>query len=229
VQIATSEQLKSLKFNPFDLTKVWPHKDYPLIEIGVLELNKNVRNYFAEVEQATFSPSSFVPGIGPSPDKMLQARLMAYADAHHYRVGVNDSKLYVNAPRCPAHNYQRDGKMSGIHLDVAEESNQSATPNFYPNDQTENGAPQPMPEYKEPAYQLEDKALVDYYNTEHEDNFTQAGNLFRIMSDDQKDQLASNIAAGLKQANESIQKRMLEQFEKADPDYMARVKAAQTI
>lgn len=220
LQIATSEQLAAFPFNPFDLTKVWPHGDFPLMDIGILELNKNVTNYFAQVEQATFAPSNFVPGIGASPDKMLQARLFAYTDAHHYRVGVNDGRLSVNAPRCPAHNYQRDGKMADIHV---HHSDQECDVNFYPNDRAKEGAPQPFPAAKEPPFVLPNNAIMDYYNTENEDNFTQAGNLFRLMSDSQKDQLASNIAAGLQFANKSIQQRMLVQFEQADVDYRRRV------
>src|SRR5207302_8245250 len=98
-------------YNPFDLTKVWPHKDYPLIEVGVLELNRNPENYFAEVEQAALSPANIVPGISHSPDKMLQFRIFSYADAHRYRLGINHDSLPVNKARCPVHNYHRDGAM----------------------------------------------------------------------------------------------------------------------
>ena len=112
VQVMTEEQAKTFQWNPFDLTKVWPHNEYPLMEIGVLELNRNPENYFAEVEQAAFSPSVFVPGIGPSPDKVLQARLMSYPDAQRYRIGTNYQQLPVNQPRCPVMHHQRDGALS---------------------------------------------------------------------------------------------------------------------
>jgi catalase len=112
VQIMTEEQARNYRWNPFDLTKVWAHSDFPLLEIGILELNRNPQNYFAEIEQAAFSPSAVVPGIGFSPDKVLQARLMSYPDAQRYRVGTNYHQLPVNQPRCPVMHYQRDGAMS---------------------------------------------------------------------------------------------------------------------
>ncbi|QGQ19570.1 catalase [Cellulomonas sp. JZ18] len=110
VQVMPYEDAKTYRFNPFDLTKVWPHADYPLIEVGVMELNRNPENYFAQIEQATFAPSNFVPGIGPSPDKMLLARIFSYADAHRYRVGTNHAQLPVNAPKSEVHSYSKDGQ-----------------------------------------------------------------------------------------------------------------------
>ena len=109
VQVMPYEDAKAYRFNPFDLTKVWPHADYPLIEVGVMELNRNPENYFAQIEQATFAPSNFVPGIAASPDKMLLARIFSYADAHRYRVGTNHAQLPVNAPKSPVHSYSKDG------------------------------------------------------------------------------------------------------------------------
>jgi catalase len=111
VQIMPETDAGKHWYNPFDLTKVWPHKDYPLIEVGILELNRNPENYFAEVEQAALAPSNIVPGVGHSPDKMLQARIFSYADAHRYRVGINADQLPVNRPRCPVHTYHAGGAM----------------------------------------------------------------------------------------------------------------------
>ena len=109
IQVMTEEQAAALPYHPFDLTKVWFKKDAPLIEVGVLELNRNPDNYFAEVEQAAFNPAHVVPGIGFSPDRMLQGRLFSYGDAQRYRLGVNHHQIPVNAPRCPYHSYHRDG------------------------------------------------------------------------------------------------------------------------
>ncbi len=226
VQIMTEEQAKTYHINPFDLTKTWPYADFPLIEIGQMELNRNVENYFAETEQAAFSPSNLVPGVGASPDKMLQARLMAYPDAHRYRVGANFQQLPVNAPRCPVHHYQRDGAMAGMPPAFGAENNQGGGVNFYPNDRLNEGAPAPVPEAAEPPMPILGEAWVKAYDTQDEDNFTQAGQLFRIMSEDQKNQLANNIAGGLSQATASVQERMLAQFSAADADYGARVKNA---
>ncbi|MCX7122138.1 MAG: catalase [Gammaproteobacteria bacterium] len=217
IQVMTMEQAKTYHINPFDLTKVWPHGEVPLMEVGILELNRNVTNYFAEVEQAAFAPSNLVPGVGVSPDKMLQARLLAYQDAHRYRIGVNHAQLPINAPRCPVHHYQRDGAMA---------RDATAEVNFYPNDRTAQGAPAPVPEMAEPPLPILGDAWVKAYDTQNEDNFSQAGALFRLMSDDQKNQLAHNIAEGLKQANPSIQERMLAQCQAADSDYAARVQHA---
>ncbi len=228
VQIMTEPEARNYAINPFDLTKVWPHADFPLIEIGQLELNRNVANYFAETEQATFSPGNFVPGINASPDKMLQARMLAYPDAHRYRVGVNASQLPVNSPRCPFHHYQRDGTMAGMPPAFGSDNNQGSGVNFYPNDRTTDGAPAPVPEVAEPPMPILGKAWIKAYDTQQGDNFTQAGTLYRLMSDNQKNQLAGNIADGLIHATASVQQRMLAQFGEADPDYAARVQQAMT-
>ena len=211
VQIMSEAQARDFPVNPFDVTKVWPHELVPIQEIGKLELNRNVENYFAETEQAAFAPSNFVPGIGPSPDKMLQARLMAYQDAHRYRVGVNHNQIPVNAPRCPFHTYQRDGAMA---------SGQDGAQNFYPNDQA--GLPAPDPGVSPPPLRL-DEAWVKTYSQDDEDYYEQAGNLYRIMSEGEKDRLAATIAGGLSLATGSVQRRVLEFIARADGDYCERV------
>ncbi|MCB5205930.1 catalase [Methylovorus mays] len=227
LQIMSEAEAKGYHINPFDLTKIWPHKDFPLIEIGQLELNRNVRNYFAETEQAAFAPSNLVPGVGASPDKMLQARLLAYQDAHRYRVGVNANQLPVNAPRCPVNHYQRDGAMAGMGCPAHGHENVFlGSPNFYPNDRAAEGAPVPAAEFAPPPMPVLEQAWIGYHDQSQEDYYTQAGDLFRLMNDDQKQQLFNNIAGGLSQANADIQARVLAQFEKADPAYAAGVKKA---
>ena len=235
VQIMTEEEAKNYHINPFDLTKVWPYADFPVIEIGKLELNKNVNNYFAETEQAAFAPSNFVPGINASPDKMLQARLLAYQDAHRYRVGANVNQIPINAPKCPVNHYQRDGAFAGMGCPVGHGSgnasygSQAATvnaSNFYPNDRASEGAPVPAPHVAVPPMPILEDAWIKPYSQDDEDYASQAGNLFRIMRDSQKAQLFGNIAGGLSTANPSIQARMLAQFAKADPAYAEGVKNA---
>ena len=220
VQIMTEEQARTYKINPFDLTKVWPHADFPLIEVGQLELSRNVQNYFAETEQACFAPSNLVPGIGASPDKMLQGRLMAYQDAHRYRVGANANQLPVNAAKCPVNHYQRDGAMAGMCPAHNNMSIQTSGVNFYPNDQINQGAAAPQPAVAEPNMPILETAWIGRFDvTEDEDHYSQAGDLFRLMNDSQQQQLTQTIAAGLSQANKSIQNRMLVQFAKADSNY----------
>lgn len=219
VQILTEEEARNFPVNPFDLTKVWPHDVAPLQEIGRLELNRNVENYFAETEQAAFAPSNLVPGICASPDKMLQARLIAYQDAQRYRVGVNHNQLPVNAPRCPVHHYQRDGSMAGMTGD-----NQGPEVNFYPNDRTE--APAPNAGTAPPPLPLIEDAWIRPYSQDDDDYYEQAGNLFRIFADDEKARLAATIADGLSQAESSVQERMLGFLAKADPEYAQRVRDA---
>ncbi len=224
VQILSEKDATSFPINPFDLTKVWPHDVVPLQEIGRLELNRNVDNYFAETEQATFAPSNFVPGIGASPDKMLQARLFAYQDAHRYRVGVNHNQIPVNSPRCPVHHYQRDGAMAGLAATTEAASNQGSGVNFYPNDRSES--PTPSTDYAPPPLPLLEDAWVRPYNQDEEDYFAQAGDLYRILSEDERARLAATIAGGLIQAKTSVQNRMLEYFSRAHPDYGNRVREA---
>lgn len=220
VQVMTEAQAQAAEFNPFDVTKVWPHEDFPLIEVGKLELNRNVDNYFAETEQSAFSPSNVVPGVGVSPDRMLQARLFAYPDAHRYRLGANYQDIPVNAATGGAKNYQRDGHFAGVGRPA------DGSVNFYPNDQASQGAPVPVPEAAEPPFPTEAEAALTWYDNRFDDNFTQAGNLFRIMSADQQQQLFDNVAGGLAQASESVQQRMLEQYAQADPAYADGVRKA---
>ena len=216
LQVMTQKQAESFRWNPFDLTKVWPHADFPLIEVGILELNRNPENYHAEVEQAAFEPSALVPGIGPSPDKMLQARLMSYADTHLYRLGVNYHEIPVNRPACPVRNYIRDGAMASAQ-------HYAGAPNYWPNSRT--GTPQPAPQYRDPAWDL-GQAIVDRYDsTVDHDDYTQAGNLYRLFDDGQRERLTSAIAGVLGQARPEVQHRQLCHFFRADTDYGRRIAA----
>ena len=210
----TQEQAEQFRWNPFDLTKVWPHAEFPLIEVGVLELNRNPENYFAEVEQAAFNPSSLVRGIGPSPDKMLQARLMSYADTHLYRVGVNFREVPVNRPRCPVMNYQRDGAMASA-------ANYGSQPNYWPN--SRQGTPAPDPQFKDPAWDLGQTGVDRYDSTVDHDDYTQVGNLYALFDDAHRDRLATRIAGALGDARQEVQMRQLCHFFRADEDYGNRV------
>ncbi|WP_020183343.1 catalase [Methylotenera sp. 1P/1] len=235
VQIMSETQARSFHINPFDLTKVWPYKEVPVVEIGQLELNKNVHNYFAETEQVAFAPSNFVPGIAASPDKMLQARLLAYQDAHRYRIGANFNQIPVNAGKCPVNHYQRDGAFAGMGCPVGHSAGDTnyanaaghvSASNFYPNDRVGQGAPVPVPQVAVPPMPVLEDAWIGYHDQSQEDYYSQAGALFRIMNDSQQQQLFNNIAGGLSQANADIQARMLAQFAKADPAYAEGVKQA---
>ena len=217
IQVMTQEEAEGFRWNPFDLTKVWPHAEFPLIEVGVLELNRNPENYFAEVEQSSFSPSSLVPGIGASPDKMLQARLMSYADAHRYRVGNNFHQLPVNRPRCPVAHYQRDGQM-------ATAESYGSRPNYFPN--SLEGTPQPQPEYADPAWHLGDVTVDRFNSREGHDDYSQVGALYNLFTEEERERLATTIAGGLSQARVEVQTRQLEHFYKADEDYGRRVERA---
>lgn len=215
VQIMPEAKADSMPYNPFDLTKVWPHADYPLIEVGVLELNRNPDNYFGEVEQSSFSPANVVPGIGHSPDKMLQFRMFSYADAARYRLGANHEHLPVNRPRCPVHNYYRDGAMRF-------DGNGGSSVNYEPNS---FGGPVQVPEAKEPPLRLTGDA-DRYDHREGNDDYTQAGNLFRLMTADEQSRLFANIAAAMQGVPQEIVERQLQHFTKADPAYAAGVKRA---
>jgi catalase len=213
IQVMTEEEAADFQWNPFDLTKVWPHADFPLIEVGRFELNRNPDNYFEEVEQAAFNPSSFVPGIGPSPDKMLQARLMSYQDTHLYRVGTNYRQLEVNKPRSEVNHYQRAGSMAN----KLAPSGQTGHPNYFPN--SVQGAPRPDRSYEDPAWEL-GEVIVDRYNSRLDhDDYTQAGNLYRLMDTAEKERLVTNIAGGLGGLRDDIVERQLAQFYRADEDY----------
>jgi catalase len=215
IQVMTEEQADKTSFNPFDLTKVWPHGEFPLIDVGVMELNKNPENYFAEVEQSGFSPANTVPGISHSPDKMLQFRIFSYADAHRYRLGVNYETLPVNRPKCPVHSYNRDGSMRF-------DGNFGGDVNYEPN--SKNG-PAEDANFKEPPLTV--TGDVDRYNhREGNDDYTQPGNLYRLMIDDQRQRLHEALAGGMEGVPKEIIERQLSHFEKADPAYAAGVKKA---
>ncbi len=218
VQIMTQSEAQEWEqktgWNPFDLTKVWPHADFPVHEVGQLELNRNPENYHAQMEQASFSPSALVPGIGPSPDKMLQARLMSYADAHRYRVGNNYHQLPVNRPKCPVFNSQRDGQMA-----TAEDYGSRA--NYWPS--SREGMPDVAPKYADPAWDLGQTIVDRFDSTVDHDDYTQAGNLFRMFDDAHRDRLATRIAGVLGQARQEVQMRQLCHFFRADEDYGKRV------
>jgi catalase len=209
VQIMTPEQAETYRFDPFDITKVWPHADFPPIDVGRLVLNRNPENYFAEVEQAAFSPANFVPGIGPSPDKMLQGRLFSYHDTHRHRLGANYHLLQVNAPRCPMHSYQRDGYMRS-------DANGGGGPNYWPN--SFDGA-EPDDSFTPPAVDVAGMAARHEYQLGDID-FVQAGDLFRkVMTEMDRAHLISNISSHLIHAQKRIQLRQTALFYKADPDY----------
>lgn len=208
VQIMPEEEAETYHLNPFDLTKVWPHSDYPLIEVGIMELNRNPENYFAEIEQAAFEPSNIVPGISFSPDKMLQARIMSYADAHRYRIGVNYAALPVNKPHSPVHTYHRDGNMRF-------DGNEGGAVNYEPNSM---GGPVEDARFNEPPLKVSGDA--DRYDHRiGSDDYSQPGDLFRLMDDNQKEQLFSNIAEAMQVVPERIKVRQLVHFYKAKPAY----------
>jgi catalase len=219
VQIMPVADAPRYRFNPFDLTKVWPHADYPLIEVGRMGLDRNPENYFAEVEQAAFNPANFVPGIGPSPDKMLQGRLFAYGDTHRYRLGVNHTQLPVNRPHATeAHNYGRDGSMRF-------DGNRGRSKNFEPN--SFGGEVQT----NQPTYApIEIHGLSGSYPWERhaeDDDFIQAGNLYRLMSKDEQQRLIDNIAGTLSRVSrEDIIERSIGYFRNADKDYGDRLSKA---
>ena len=208
IQVMPEADADKTPYNPFDLTKVWPHGDYPLIEVGVLELNRNPENYFAEVEQASFSPANVVPGIGHSPDKMLQFRIFSYADAHRYRLGVNYESLPVNRPRCPVHTYHRDGAMRF-------DGNGGGAPNYEPNS---FGGPVQDPGAKEPPLRISGEA-DRYDHRAGNDDYGQAGKLFRLLPADERERLMDAIAGAMSGVPEAIQRRQTAHFAKADPAY----------
>jgi catalase len=212
VQIMPEADADKTPYNPFDLTKVWPHADYPLIEVGTLELNRNPENYFAEVEQAAFTPANVVPGIGHSPDKMLQMRILSYGDAQRYRIGANHQSLPVNAARCPVRNYQRDGAMRF-------DGNGGGAVNYQPNS---FGGPVEDASVKEPPLAI-DGAADRYDHREGNDDFTQAGNLFRLMDAGEQGRLMDTIAGAMQGVPEDIVRRQVGYFAKADPAYGAGV------
>ena len=215
IQVMTEDEARKVKFNPFDLTKVWPHGDFPLIEVGVLELNRNPENYFVDVEQAAFNPANVVPGIGFSPDRMLQGRLFSYGDAQRYRLGVNHHLIPVNRARCPVTGFHRDGLMRV-------DDNYGATLGYEPNSY---GEWQEQPGYREPPLALEGDA--DHWNhREDDDYYSQPGNLFRLMTPDQQKVLFENTARAMGDAPREIRIRHVGNCLKADKGYGAGVAAA---
>lgn len=215
VQIMPEKDAATYKVNPFDLTKVWSHKDYPLIEVGIMELNRNPQNYFAEVEQSAFNPANIVPGIGFSPDKMLQGRLFAYGDAHRYRLGANFESLPVNAARCPVHNYHRDGAM---RFDGNGGSAVNYEPNSFGGPSDNRSLIEPPLESTGAAYTYDNRLLDDDY-------YTQPGDLYRLLPSDEKERLVSNVAESMEGVDISIKKRAILHFYKADKDCGMRIAA----
>jgi catalase len=218
LQIMPAVEAKSYRFNPFDVTKVWPHADYPLQEVGRLVLDRNPANYFADVEQSAFNPANFVPGIGPSPDKMLQGRLFAYGDAHRYRLGVNHTELPVNSPHAAtAANYGRDGLMRGG-------DNAGAAKNYEPN--SFDGPAETGEQLYAPL--AGDGHSGSYEWDSHEgDDFVQAGALYRVMDEAARARLVANIAGSLSQVSkDEIVERSVAHFRAADAEYGERIAAA---
>ena len=219
MQIMPAAEAAKYRFNPFDVTKVWPHRDYPLMTIGRIVLNRNPENYFAEVEQAAFNPAHFVPGISPSPDKMLEGRLFSYGDTHRYRLGANHTHLPVNRPHAAeACNYSRDGAMRS-------DGNHGRKKNYEPNSfggPVQSGQPLWSP--------IEVRGLTGSHALEHhrdDDDFVQAGDLYRLMSEAEKQRLIANIAASLAQVSrQDIVERSVTHFRTADPEFGVRLAEA---
>ena len=209
VQIMPEHEAETYRFHPFDLTKVWSKKDYPLIEVGVMELNRNPRNYHADVEQASFTPANLVPGIGPSPDRMLQSRLFSYGDAARYRLGVNHHQIPVNAPRCPYHAYHRDGAMRV-------DGNYGGTIAYEPNTK---GEWQEQPAFAEPPLALHGAADRWNYREDDADYFTQPGDLFRLLTPDAQQRLFENTARNIAGVSEHIVQKHIAHCTQADPAY----------
>ncbi|ETT87441.1 catalase [Viridibacillus sp. FSL R5-0477] len=219
IQVMTEEQARNHRYNPFDLTKVWYKSEFPLIPVGEFELNRNPANYFAEVEQASFAPSNVVPGISFSPDRMLQARLFAYADAARYRLGVNNTSIPVNAPKCPVHNFHRDGQMRV-------DGNLGSTLHYEPNSY---GEWQEQPSYKDPALALDGPADIYDFREDDDNYFEQPGKLFNIMSQEEQQRLFENTARNMEGVEFFIKERHIIHCYKADPAYGTGVAKAMGI
>ena len=215
IQVMSERDAAKASFNPFDLTRVWPHGDYPLIEVGVMELNRNPANYFADVEQAAFNPANVVPGIGFSPDKMLQGRLFTYGDAQRYRLGVNHHLIPVNAPRCLFHSYHRDGAMRV-------DGNHGGTLGYEPNSY---GEWREQPDFAEPPMGLEG-AAGHWNHREDDDYYSQPGALFNLMNPEQKKALFENTARAMGDAPREVKLRHIGNCMRADKAYGQGVAAA---
>ena len=216
VQIMPELEAEKVPYHPFDLTKVWPKADYPLIEVGEFELNRNPANYFAEVEQAAFNPANVVPGISFSPDKMLQGRLFSYGDAQRYRLGVNHGQIPVNAPRCPVHSYHRDGAM---RMD----GNYGSTLGYEPNGY---GQWQEQPDFREPPLKINGAADHWDFRQDDADYYSQPRALFRLMTPAQQQVLFDNTARAMGDAPEEIKRRHIANCTQCDPAYGAGVAKA---
>jgi catalase len=217
VQIMPLEDAGTYRYDPFDVTRVWRYKDYPLIPIGRLVLDRNPENFFAEIEQAAFSPANFVPGVEPSPDKLLQGRLFSYPDTQRHRLGANFAQIPVNCPHARRANHQRDGLMRV-------DGNGGASPNYAPNSW---GGPVAAPEAREMATALEGAVgRTEYPRAERADDFEQAGLLYRVLSEAARARLVASIAGHLGQARRDVQRRQLHHFFSADREYGERVAAA---
>ncbi|MCF6344476.1 MAG: catalase [Devosiaceae bacterium] len=216
IQVMSEAQAECADFNPFDLTKVWPHGDYPMIEVGEMQLNRNPENYFAEIEQAAFSPSNVVPGISFSPDKMLQARIFSYADAHRYRLGTHYEALPVNAPKCPVHHYHKDGSMNFT-------GQMSGNVDAYYEPNSVNG---PVEEKSalEPELRIYGNG-ARYDHRVRNDDFSQPRALFELFDEGQKSRLFDNIAAAMSGVKSEIIERQCKLFDQIHKDYGAGVRA----
>jgi len=219
IQVMTEEQAKSFRWNPFDVTKIWQYADFPLIDVGVMELNEIPKNYYADVEQSAFAPAHTVDGIGLSPDKLLQGRILAYPDAHRYRLGANYEQIPVNRPINEVHHHQRDGMMSV-------DGNGGANPNYYPNSFDDIIADK---KYKEPPFKL-DSDIADSYdrNEEDDDHYTQPGMLFRkVMTDQERENTVNNIVGAMSgisgEKRDDIIQRQLNHFHKVDKELAIQV------
>jgi catalase len=216
VQVMPETDAEKTPYNPFDLTKVWPHGDYPLIEVGIVELNRNAQNYFSEIEQAAFSPSNVIPGVGFSPDKMLQARIFSYADAHRHRIGTHYEALPVNRPRCPVHHYHKDGAMRFFE-------NMPVPDAYYePNS---FGGPAERPEFREPPLRISGDA-ERYDHRAGNDDFSQPRALFLLFDEGQRRRLFANIAAAMGGVPAEIVERQCRLFDQVHPDYGRGVREA---
>jgi len=215
VQIMPIEDAQTYRYDPFDVTKVWRYKDYPLIPIGRLVLDRNPENFFADVEQAAFSPANFVPGIEPSPDKLLQGRLFSYPDTQRHRLGPNYALIPVNCPFSGRiSNYQRDGAMRV-------DGNGSNQPNYSPNSR---GGAVADPSVRESAIPLQGTSgRTEYPKADRADDFEQAGLLYRVLENEARSRLVANIASHMSGINPDIQRRQIQHFLKADPEYGNRI------
>ncbi len=216
IQVMPEHEAEQVPYNPFDLTKVWPHADYPLLDVGVLELDRNATNYFAEIEQLAFSPSNVVPGIGFSPDKMLQARVFSYADAHRYRLGTHYEALPVNAPKGGAHHYHKDGAMR--FFEAPTPSDAYYEPNSF-------GGPQEDPSVKEPPLRIDGNA-DRYDHRVGNDDFAQPAALFALFDEGQRRRLFSNVAEAMTGVPDAIVERQCRLFDQVDAAYGAGVREA---